>query len=137
MADTKRPQQFHPSVLNQQEKEMRLLELGEAWSKNDFERIGEITQEMKNDGISGIGNEHYRAQEAFGEFDLNEEKRLAQQAEQPPSAAIGGELEGDPLRKPREDARQVVVPGAARRFADFVRRENRRSLRRNGLSGRY
>jgi len=106
MADTKRPQQFHPSVLSQQENEMRRLELGEAWAKDDFERIGEITQEMKNDGISGIGNEHYRAQEAFGEFEVNEETRLEQQALQPSSAAAIGEPESDPQQKPIEEPRQ-------------------------------
>jgi hypothetical protein len=98
MADIKRPQ-FHPSVLQEQESEMRRLELGEAWAKGDMERVGEVTQEMKNDDVKGIGNEHYRAQEAFGEFEAREENLNAERtpAHEPAS---------DPAREPEQDPRQ-------------------------------
>jgi hypothetical protein len=109
MANNSQP--FHPSVLHEQEREMRRLELGEAWHKGDGERVGEITQEMKDDGVRGIGNEHYRAQEAYGEFLDKEEKRAPEIQNDPQASAQrpetpDREAEGDPQRVPEHDPRQ-------------------------------
>jgi len=87
-----------------QKEEARQLELGKAWHEGDMKRVGEMTQQMQADGVRGIGNEHYRAQEAYGAYLEKEESRNAEASGLAP-ATPDREAEQDPIRQPEQDPR--------------------------------
>lgn len=81
---------------------MRRLELGEAWAKEDYARIGEITEEMQRRGVNNIGYEHQRAQSEYGQFEAREERRNEQRVlfEPVPAGQQPAAPEQEAIREP-------------------------------------
>ncbi len=104
MAQPVKPWQPDPMEQQRQKEEARQLELGKAWHEGDMKRVGEMTQQMQADGVRGIGNEHYRAQEAYGAYLENEERRNAEASALAP-VPPDREAEQDPIPQPEQDPR--------------------------------
>lgn len=130
---------FNPVEMSRQRREMDVLELGEAQSIGDDERVNELQREMAG---RGYGNsytyEWLNADQAFGQFERKEAIRAARDEERAlfepttPDRAP----EGDPQGEPEQDPSQQQAETPERLAAAAPERPQERDPDRRPI-GRY
>ncbi len=130
---------FNAVEMRHQRREMDVLELGEAQSIGDDERVNELQREMAGRGYGNSSTyEWLNADQAFGQFERKEAIRAARDEERAlfepttPDRAP----EGDPQKEPEQDPSQQQAQTPERQAAAAPERPQERDPDQRPI-GRY